>query len=126
KAPTACRLGNRCRNKTPAARAERRAPPPMSEFQPIATLSALRDGQGITVFAAGRNVALFKIGDEIHALDGICPHKGGPLGEGFCEEGHVFCPMHGWKFDVRTGECEERPDRPATTLPVRINGETIE
>ena len=93
---------------------------------PVATLSQLREGQGITVFAAGRNVALFKIGAQIYALDGICPHKGGPLGEGHCEDGHVHCPMHGWKFNIRTGECDERPDRPATSLPVRINGDSIE
>jgi len=98
----------------------------MADFQPVANVGALREGQGITIFAAGRHVALFKIDGIVHALDGICPHKGGPLGEGFCEDGHVHCPMHGWKFDVRTGECEERPDRPATSLPVRINGETIE
>jgi len=80
----------------------------------------------MTVFAGGRNVALFKIGGQIFALDGICPHKGGPLGEGICEEGHVYCPMHGWRFNIRTGDCEERPDKPAESLPVRIAGEMIE
>jgi len=98
----------------------------MAEFQPVSTLSALREGQGITIFAAGRNVALFKIDGEVLALDGVCPHKGAPLGLGWCEDGVVACPMHGWRFDIRTGDCLDAPDRPATPLPVRINGETIE
>jgi nitrite reductase (NADH) small subunit len=98
----------------------------MNNFIPVSTLSALREGQGITVFAAGRNVALFKIDDEVLALDGVCPHKGAPLGLGWCENGVVACPMHGWRFDIRTGDCLDVPNRPATTLPVRINGETIE
>ncbi len=98
----------------------------MPEFTPIARFDAVPEGRGITVHAAGRNVALFKVGGDVFALDGICPHKGGPLGEGHCEEGHVYCPMHGWKFDVRSGACEERPDRPAATLPVRITDQMIE
>lgn len=98
----------------------------MAEFQAVSTLGALREGQGITVFAAGRNVALFKIGEEVLALDGICPHKGAPLGLGWCEEGVVACPMHGWRFDLRSGDCLDVPEKPATTLAVRIVGETIE
>jgi nitrite reductase (NADH) small subunit len=98
----------------------------MPDFQPIATLSSLREGQGVTVFAAGRNVALFKIGDEVHALDGICPHKGAPLGEGWCEEGVVACPMHGWRFEIRTGNCLDAPERPAKVIPSRINGDMVE
>ena len=98
----------------------------MPDFQPVAALNTLREGQGITVLTGGRNIALFKINGEVHALDGVCPHKGGPLGEGLCEEGHVYCPMHGWKFEIRTGACSDFPERPAASLPVRINGDTIE
>jgi nitrite reductase (NADH) small subunit len=98
----------------------------MPDFIPVAARSAVPEGRGMTVLKNGRNVALFNVAGEIFALDGVCPHKGGPLGEGFCEEGHVFCPMHGWKFDVRTGACVDRPDKPAESLPVRIAGEMIE
>lgn len=98
----------------------------MAEFIPVAAVEAVPEGRGITVFAAGRNVALFKVDGEIHALDGLCPHKGGPLGEGFCENGRVYCPMHGWQFSIRTGECLDRPDKPAESLPVRIAGAMIE
>jgi nitrite reductase (NADH) small subunit len=98
----------------------------MPEFTPIAALNAVPVGSGITVHAAGRNVALFNLDGEIHALNGICPHKGGPLGEGFCENGRVYCPLHGWQFDIRTGDCIDRPDKPAERLAVRVSGEMIE
>src|SRR3954463_3207049 len=115
---------NRSRSCCRTCRGRKRKP--MADFQPVSTLSALREGQGITVFAAGRNVALFKIDGEVLALDGICPHKGAPLGMGWCEDGVVACPMHGWRFNIRTGDCLDVPDRPATPLPVRVNGQTIE
>ena len=98
----------------------------MTNFTPVAPLSDLREGQGITVFAGDRNLALFKLEGEVFALDGVCPHKGAPLGHGWCEDGIVACPMHGWRFAIRTGDCLDVPDRPATTLPVRINGEMVE
>lgn len=98
----------------------------MPEYIPVAQKNAVPEGRGITVFAGGRNVALFNMAGEFFALDGVCPHKAAPLGEGFCEEGVVSCPMHGWRFDVRTGACVDFPNKPAEKLPLRLNGETIE
>ena len=98
----------------------------MGDYVPVAPVSSLRDGQGITVFAEGRNVAIFKIDGEVLALDGVCPHKGAPLGLGWCENGIVACPMHGWRFSIRTGDCLDFPNRPATTLPARVNGDMVE
>jgi len=74
---------------------------PMGEFQPVATLNALREGQGITVLAAGLQSSrsfFLKLVMRFTRWMEFCPHKGGPLGEGFCEDGHVHCPMHGWKL----------------------------
>ena len=49
-------------------------------------------------------VALFNIDGSFFALDGVCPHQGGPLGEGELAGCIVTCPWHGWQFDVRTGQ----------------------
>jgi nitrite reductase/ring-hydroxylating ferredoxin subunit len=49
-------------------------------------------------------VALFNVAGRLYALDGICPHQGGPLGKGSLQGGVVTCPWHGWQFDVRTGQ----------------------
>ncbi len=51
-----------------------------------------------------RIVALFNIGGEYFALDGVCPHQGGPLAEGELTGCVVTCPWHSWQFDVRTGQ----------------------
>ena len=54
--------------------------------------------------AADRIIALFNVNGEFFALDGICPHQGGPLGKGRIEGCVVTCPWHGWQFDVTTGQ----------------------
>jgi len=52
----------------------------------------------------GQFVAVFESDGEYYALDNACPHQGGPLGQGKVEDECVYCPWHGWQFDVETGE----------------------
>lgn len=53
----------------------------------------------------GRELALFNVNGEFHAIDNFCPHKGAPLAEGTLCDHVLECEWHGWQFDVRTGEC---------------------
>lgn len=98
----------------------------MAEFKAVAKLSEVPEGRGVVTRAAGKILSLFNIGGQVYALDGLCPHKGGPLGEGYCENGKVYCPLHGWQFDIKTGACVDFPDRPAAKYPARVVGDTIE
>lgn len=76
--------------------------------------------------AAGRRIAVYRVGGELHALDGVCPHRGGPLGEGTVgADGVATCPWHGWRFDVRTGRCANAPDRVQARFPVREEGGSL-
>ena len=69
----------------------------------VAELADLPPGQALEVVAGDRIVALFNVDGKVFALDGVCPHQGGPLGKGELCGGIVTCPWHGAKFDVRTG-----------------------
>ena len=72
----------------------------------VAYVRQLREGQGLTVQFDGDDVALFRIGEEIHAIDNLCPHQHIPvLAEGQLEATILTCPMHGWQFDITTGLC---------------------
>jgi nitrite reductase/ring-hydroxylating ferredoxin subunit len=53
----------------------------------------------------GDELAVYNVDGEFYATENFCPHRGAPLSEGvLC--GHVVeCGLHGWQFDVRTGEC---------------------
>ncbi len=63
-------------------------------------------GRGATVeLLDGMELALYNIEGQFHAIENFCPHKGAPLADGnLC--GHtVECDWHGWRFDVRSGQC---------------------
>lgn len=51
-------------------------------------------------------VALVHVDGTFYALDGVCPHQGGPLGQGELCDHLVTCPWHGWQFDVRSGRSQ--------------------
>ncbi|XP_042224491.1 uncharacterized protein LOC121868240 [Homarus americanus] len=62
----------------------------------------------------GHELALFRFGNTVCAIDEKCPHAGGPLHAGDIEElpNHtvcVRCPYHRWAFSLRDGKCKE-PD----------------
>jgi len=76
----------------------------MSEFVRAIAVADLPPGQATEVTVEGEQVALFNVGGTFHALVNRCPHRGGPLGQGFLDGVEVSCPWHNWTFDVSTGE----------------------
>jgi len=85
-------------SQTEAARADQTLPAGLAED--------LATGQVMTIDTpSGHQIAIYNVNGELFATDNFCPHRGAPLSEGFlC--GHVIeCGLHGWEFDVRSGEC---------------------
>lgn len=59
------------------------------------------EGRRVTV--DGQRIAVFRTDDGIRAIGADCPHAGGPLQDGLVADGCVTCPLHGRRFDLRTG-----------------------
>ncbi len=79
------------------------------------------DVLGVTV--AGRDVAVYVVGDEVYATDNICTHGHARLCDGFLEGHEIECPLHQGKFDVRDGTplCDPVTDA-LRSYPVKIEG----
>lgn len=61
-------------------------------------------GECAVVRAGNDDYALFNVDGRLYSTSNRCPHQGGSLGEGYLEGSCVVCPLHGWGFDVRTGQ----------------------
>ncbi len=96
-------------------------------FVAVATVSeidqASAQGRGLVVTVGEQTLALFRHLGAIHAIDDMCPHRGGSLGKGTFENGFVTCPMHDWKFDVTTGQMPLGGG--VASYPVRIDGNDV-
>lgn len=85
----------------------------------------LKEGQVKKVDCSGREIALIRAGGKYGALDGRCPHMGGPLFEGTVENGMLICPWHGWSYDPLTGKDPRGVHEPVATYPVEERKEGI-
>jgi nitrite reductase (NADH) small subunit len=92
---------------------------------PLAPLADCPPGACCERVVAGRVVALFNVDGQLYALDGVCPHQGGPLGKGTLQGPVVTCPWHGWQFDVRSGQHQLHPGLRQPQIPVRIAGDQV-
>lgn len=91
----------------------------------IGSITDIPPGTGREFTVGDRVVAIFNVAGRLHALDGICPHAGGPLGEGTLQGTIVTCPWHGWQFDVSTGKhCLSAQIR-QPCFPVKVEGDDI-
>lgn len=97
----------------------------MAQWHKFATRGDVPPGTARELTAGGRVVALFNIDGTFYALDGICPHAGGPLGEGAMSGCVVTCPWHGWQFDVVTGRNALNPRIEQTRFPIKIEGNDV-
>ena len=82
-------------------------------------------GQAMEVEVAGAGICLANVNGELSALDNRCPHRGGPLGQGWLEGEAVVCPWHSWTFNVRTGAAEFPVHARVAVFPVRVVGEDV-
>lgn len=97
----------------------------MGEFITVAKADDVVEGRGHIVDAGGKSIALFKVDGQIHAIENVCPHRGGPVGEGDLAGKVVTCPWHGWSFDVTTGQAQGTVLQ-CKVVPVRVGGGEVE
>ena len=86
----------------------------------VTRLSTLPPGSIIQVDIGQDAYAVCNSGGEIHALDGICPHAGGPLGQGALHGSTIVCPWHAWEYDCQTGACDFNGEIKLQKFPVTI------
>jgi nitrite reductase/ring-hydroxylating ferredoxin subunit len=94
-------------------------------FVYIGPVSALPPGSVMEARIDGRPIAVCNSGGTVYALDGTCPHAGGPLGHGALHGTMLVCPFHGWEFDCRSGENDSDPAIAVETYAAKIEGGDI-
>ncbi|MBZ5605712.1 MAG: Rieske (2Fe-2S) protein [Acidobacteriia bacterium] len=94
-------------------------------FVKIGDVAALPPGQVMEAEVAGNAYAICNVNGELFALDGTCPHTGGPLGQGTLEDGRLICPWHAWEYDCRTGANDYDESLKLASFPVKIESGDI-
>ena len=93
----------------------------------VARADEIPEGEARTFQIDGDPIAVCNVGGTLFAIEDLCTHDDGPLGEGTLDGHCIECPRHGARFDVRTGAAVRMPAvAPVGTFPVKIeNGEVF-
>ena len=89
----------------------------MTELVRLASTGDVPPGKVGVYAVEGRQIALCNVDGTFYAIDDVCTHDGGPLGEGILEGFAIACPRHGAKFDVRDGRALTMP----AIMPTRVH-----
>ena len=91
----------------------------------VASIHDIPEGTGRELLLGRIPIVVWNVGGRFHATAARCPHEDAPLCNGSLEGTVVTCPMHGWRFDVTTGQGVMPPDRRLRAYPVHVEGESI-
>ena len=97
----------------------------MPGFVKVCRVSDVPPGEGRLVEAHDKPIALFNVGGTFHAVNQVCPHRGGPLAEGRLEGVVVTCPWHGWTFCVDTGLPDHEGGHSVSAYEVKVEGDDV-
>jgi nitrite reductase/ring-hydroxylating ferredoxin subunit len=73
----------------------------------------------------GQELLLLNIKGEIFACENECPHQGSPMQAGIVKDGHLSCPRHGYRFNLKSGSCLDNPGLTLKVFPVQLQGDDI-
>ena len=98
----------------------------MPHWVPLCRLSdAPADGLVMEAEVEGVSICLARHNGDLSALDNWCPHRQGPLGQGWLEGDAVICPWHSWAFNLSTGIADPPERAQVKVFPTRIEGEEV-
>ena len=98
----------------------------MSTYTKLTTESELPPLDEAKEFpCSAKTICIANVNGTFSAMDNVCPHRGGPLGQGMIEGGKVVCPWHGWAWDAKTGAAEQDPTVKVAVYPIKIENSDV-
>ncbi len=88
----------------------------MGEWMCVGQGEGVAEGQMVEVTVGERRVVLARLAGRLVAFSAGCPHASARLAEGTLRPGYVVCPLHAYRFDLKSGACLKPRDGPRLTL----------
>ena len=97
--------------------------PKIAPAKPLIHADEIKEGAAKLVRMNDEEIAVFKHQGQLCAIQNTCPHQGGQLSMGSIEADEVVCPLHGWRFHLKTGACSTVPPVTAKIFKLAQQGE---
>jgi nitrite reductase/ring-hydroxylating ferredoxin subunit len=92
----------------------------------VAETGEIPSGKRKRVEINGQRITIFNIENTYYAINDTCPHKKtAPLIRGKLDGLGIKCPNHGYRFDLKTGECNIDSVFNTKIYAVKVEGNSI-
>lgn len=112
----------------------------------VGARSEFADGARVICSIDGRDVVVLEHRGKYYAFENVCPHMGGPVGEGMVigrveavvapgtyivserfsdTDTNIVCPWHGWEYDIDTGRAVALPSVHLNVFDVVVRDEDV-
>ena len=71
----------------------------------VIAIENLKDKEVVNVHTACRNLFIYIESKDVKVFDSRCPHQATNIPKLALDACTLTCPKHGWKFNIRNGEC---------------------
>ncbi|HUJ85433.1 MAG TPA: Rieske 2Fe-2S domain-containing protein [Burkholderiales bacterium] len=92
------------------------------QWRRVEELAAIAPGGATRIACEGRTLLVYRADGACTVYDSHCPHQRTPIPLEALSGGQLRCPKHGWTFDIATGACTEKGDRPLRRYPSKVEG----
>jgi nitrite reductase (NADH) small subunit len=98
----------------------------MPNFTKLTTQRELpAEGEAKEFPCGSKVICIANVNGKISAMDNVCLHRGGPLGQGMIEGNKLVCPWHGWQWDPQTGEAGHNPSAKVAVYPLKLENDDV-
>ena len=98
----------------------------MGNYSFVAETGEIPSGKRKRVEINGQRITIFNIENTYYAINDTCPHKKtAPLIRGKLDGLGIKCPNHGYRFDLKTGECNIDSVFNTKIYAVKVEGNSI-
>lgn len=94
-------------------------------FVRVCQLGDIAENRAKTVLIEGENIAIFKYDNKLSAINNLCRHQNGPLGEGKIVDGCITCPWHGYQYLPHNGQSPPPFTEKVETYDVKLVGDWV-
>jgi 3-phenylpropionate/trans-cinnamate dioxygenase ferredoxin subunit len=95
-------------------------------WQKLARIDDIPDDAPLETGTRARPLALYRINGQVYCTDNLCTHAEAFLSDGYLEGHEIECPLHGARFDIRTGRALCPPaNKDINAYPVRVDGDDV-
>ena len=96
-------------------------PPSEPAWHDVVAFADLDDGKAVRLDCDGRGLFVWRKGRAVKVYDSRCPHQATNIPHLALKGDRLTCPKHEWSFDIATGRCIAKGDRPLNALRHKVS-----